>query len=861
MRVWGAIAAVGMVAALTAAAAGEPPRLVGRWSSGAEDGALLRDEAGVRPGRISGAEWDVAADRPALRFAGDQARVDLPRDAAYAFDHTESFTVELWLRTEQAEFATPLMARDGPGGTVSFSFVLNRRPDRVAFELWSWQRVKLISRTRVADGEWHHVVGVYDADDNRAALFVDGGLEAVGVVGSGGPREVNVRLGNNIDAHQPYRGWLADLAIWSGVSDERRAAMADSARWQVMSDEQQREMLQGYLDRLMPVHSMDYPDLRTWEERRLEVRRHVLRSLGLDPLPERLPLRPTITATLERNGYVVHRLWWQTWPDVWASGYLYLPAEIKAPAPAVLCPHGHWEHGAKNPVVQTRCIVLAKMGYVVLAVDSVHVHQYEIGLTPLSVMTWNNIRALDYLLERGDVDPERIGCTGCSGGGQQTIYLMAIEDRIKAAVPVCMVCYFKRILAIDSAHCHCNHVPQMMRHTDKPEMCAVFAPRPALFLCVTQDWTKWFPEDGFPDIAGVYELYGARERTDVQQWEWKHDYNQEMRERAYGWFERWLRGRDVTTVPEPEVQTEEVATLANMGGPPEGAQPVIEVRHDYVARLGFPTIAAADKADQRKALFARRELLAELLAESTLPREKPDSERLRRRKLGPHTAQLLTIETEAGVSVPAAYVAAEKPGASGVVLACPDGFASLMLGGEASPVAQLAEEGWAVLAVDPRFYGEWGQFRQPWTLTGLLIGRDVAAMAACDLRAAAAWLGAQRRVDPAQVYCVAEGPLGVSALLAAALDQGIAGVSVTQAGGLYRDRADHPPIGRLLTVADLPEVVELIAPRPVWLSGVAEGWRAGKPAPRGRLRVMGGEEQPGWVEQAEWLRVNGRLER
>ena len=151
-----------------------------------------------------------------------------------------------------------------------------------------------------------------------------------------------------------------------------------------------------------------------------DLRAQVLRDLGLDPLPERVPLKPHVAGTKEYADYRLERVWFQTYPQVWAAGWLYVPKR-EGKSPAVLNPIGHWPNGVNEPFEQARCIGLAKKGYVAFAIDPVHETHWPIGLCPAGYMTWNNIRALDYLESRPEVDATRIGCTGASGGGQQTM--------------------------------------------------------------------------------------------------------------------------------------------------------------------------------------------------------------------------------------------------------------------------------------------------------------------------------------------------------------------------------------------------------------------------------------------------------
>ena len=233
-----------------------------------------------------------------------------------------------------------------------------------------------------------------------------------------------------------------------------KGAVAQMTDTNVFSDPKTKtQMLEAYFHRLSAPKPPVFKSRRQWNERRAEVRRLVLQDLGLDPLPERVPLNAQVVATKEYNDYRLERVWFQTLPNVWASGWLYLPklrntqyAIRNTQFPAILNPHGHWQDGARHPVVQTRCIGLAKKGYVAFAVDSIHVTHWGIGVCSVGMMTWNNMRALDYLETRPEVDKTKIGCTGASGGGQQTMYLMATDDRIQVAVPTVLISYFERIL-------------------------------------------------------------------------------------------------------------------------------------------------------------------------------------------------------------------------------------------------------------------------------------------------------------------------------------------------------------------------------------------------------------------------------
>src|ERR1051325_3805965 len=189
-------------------------------------------------------------------------------------------------------------------------------------------------------------------------------------------------------------------------------------------------------------------------------RENTLVSCGLWPLPEKTPLKPRISPPTKHDGVAVHRVFIETFPGFYLGGTLYLPITTnKDPVPAILNPHGHGKFGRlhddeaySNPA---RCIQFARMGMAAFSYDMVGyqdtfqfgVHrkfflQPELQLWNLSLMglqTWNSIRVIDFLQSLPFVDKKRIACTGESGGGTQTFMLGAVDDRLAAQAPICMV--------------------------------------------------------------------------------------------------------------------------------------------------------------------------------------------------------------------------------------------------------------------------------------------------------------------------------------------------------------------------------------------------------------------------------------
>ena len=153
---------------------------------------------------------------------------------------------------------------------------------------------------------------------------------------------------------------------------------------------------------------------------------------------------------------------------------------------------------------------------------------------------WNSIRSLDFLQSLPDVDGDRIGCTGASGGGTQTFLLTAVDDRVAAAAPICMVSPNMQ------GGCICENAPNLRIDTSNIEIAALAAPRPLLLVSATDDFTREAPTFAVPPIREVYGLFGAAEKVGFAHVAAGHNYNGESRQAVYEWFGRWLLGTEDT---------------------------------------------------------------------------------------------------------------------------------------------------------------------------------------------------------------------------------------------------------------------------------------------------------------------------
>ncbi len=321
---------------------------------------------------------------------------------------------------------------------------------------------------------------------------------------------------------------------------------------------------------------------KQWQQRQAQIKRRILISQGMWPEPTKTRLRATIHGRVEHDDYTVERVYFQSIPGHYVTGSLYRPKGKQGPFPAVLCPHGHWrdarfydagDAAAKQSVargaerfinaarnhIQARCVQLARMGCIAFFYDMTgNCDSIQIGHRPeksdhldvseqwgflsvqaelrlqnmMGLQTWNSVRVIDFLLELSDVDSKRIGVTGASGGGTQSMIIAAIDDRITVAMPCVMVSTSMQ------GGCTCENAPLMRIGQGNIDIAAAIAPRP-LGLTAADDWTKELETKGYPGLQDLYAMLGHSDRlTAVFNTHFPHNYNHVNRTVMYGFFNR-----------------------------------------------------------------------------------------------------------------------------------------------------------------------------------------------------------------------------------------------------------------------------------------------------------------------------------
>jgi dienelactone hydrolase len=332
-----------------------------------------------------------------------------------------------------------------------------------------------------------------------------------------------------------------------------------------------------------------------WEAKRPKLRQQFLDMLGLWPLPEKTPLKATVTGTLTRGNVVIDKLHYQSRPGLYVTANLYRPkttAGKKLPAILYVCGHANKGRDGNKTAYQHHGLWFANNGYVCLIVDTLqlgevagtHHGTYKFnrfwwqdrGYTPAGVECWNGIRGIDYLLSRPDVDPERIGMTGRSGGGATTVWVAAADDRVKVAVPVSGMSDLESYVShrVINGHCDCMFFVNTYQWEWTTSL-ALFAPKPLLFA--NGDSDPIFPMDGNRRIVArlrhLYELLGKPENVDEYVSKGGHSDRPDLQVAAFRFMNRHLKGdaRAVEFVNYPKIPGQDLRVFPEDGDLPRDA--------------------------------------------------------------------------------------------------------------------------------------------------------------------------------------------------------------------------------------------------------------------------------------------------
>jgi len=638
---------------------------------------------------------------------------------------------------------------------------------------------------------------------------------------------------------------LADknLQVLSGTIDGVKAGDMMNHYLRRQAQQQFENWKAQYEQRKTPEQIAEY---------QMRLRRKFLEALG--PFPRRTPLNPRITGVVQRNGYKVEKVIFESQPRHYVSAALFLPdsQKHKPPYPGVLVPCGHTRNAKGYESYQTMGALLALNGMAALVFDpidqgeriqllsqspelwgtSAHtmlgVGSILLGRNTAWFEIWDGMRGIDYLQSRPEVAPTRIGCTGNSGGGTQTSYLMSLDDRIIAAAPSCYITnLYERIMELGAQDAEQNIFGQLTFGMDHADYLMMRAPTPIIICAATKDFFDirgtW---ESFRYAKRLYSRMGFAERIDLLENDAPHNYNQSQRQSVARWMARWLLKKDEPiTEPTIELLSEEEIKCTPNGQVMllKGARSTYDLNRNFEKKLAKRR-RRLWKTTSRTELLNQVRKLAGIRMLTELP--KPKAEELEVVERNGYSVKKMILKPEDGIYLPALMFLPRQTRSEGMVLYVHENGkgADAAPGG---PIEKLVKAGRSVLAVDLRGTGETQRTGQRYFMpyfgsdgqdvyTAYLLGRSYVGMRAEDIMMCARFLQQQQddRVD-----LIAVGHVSVPALHAAALEPDMFG-SVKLVRGLVSwsnviesGRSLNQLVNTVhgaLTVYDLPDLAETL---------------------------------------------------
>lgn len=604
---------------------------------------------------------------------------------------------------------------------------------------------------------------------------------------------------------------------------------ADLLRTPILTEGDRRSMMFSFVDRNLPPISVPERD-----EERLALRVRILKTVGLEDLEKRGPVRWVSKGSTDRDTYRIEKGLFESYPGMMVPALIYVPKKVNGAAPAMVTIPGHvYCEGKTHESVQARCVNLARRGIIAMTYDYIDTGERNTGAnacasmpygggndhglkgfsytsgTPTGLEILDGIRAVDYLYTRPDVDRNRLGFTGESGGSNSTYWVSALDERIKLAVPVCSVTTFDYWIRNDRNWDWHQRPAGVRSFAEISTLLALIAPRPLLVIGSLRGTdADEFPFDQTEEAVRVarraYELKGAAKNIEIRESSTSHGYQQDKREHMYAFVEKHFLHRDTTASAELAFVREPQHDLEC--GLPAGNKTAADV---YAEWLRTPTPAPPFPTDRRNAESIQdrfRQRVREVLgigAEAPKPRLSVQAASSR----GDVIVRQMILETEPGIRVPVVEIRPRKSSAGLVIV---PGKSTVPV----ESVRSLVEAGLTVALLDPRCTGEaesGGRRSDNWSW---FVGRPWTGMWSFDIVAAAAALSGEH--PGVKVGLLGLGQFAKAALFAAALSPRIAACAVRLQNTGYREEAASAGLSdvpRILVTTDLAGLAALCAPR------------------------------------------------
>ena len=593
--------------------------------------------------------------------------------------------------------------------------------------------------------------------------------------------------------------------------------------------------------------------LEGWKRRQEFVRSALMQVVG--PFPEPTPLNAQITGRLDRPLFTVEKLVFESQPGFYVTAALFLPKRRSGRAPAIVYCSGHTDNGFRSETYQTAILNLARKGFIVLAFDpfgqgerqayldeqgvsrvggATRQHSYPgaqlflLGQSLAKYAIWDGIRAIDYLISRPEVDPDRIGITGRSGGGTQAAYIAAFDERVVAAAPEAYITRFERLLdSIGPQDAEQNFFGGIQAGLDHADLLAVRAPKPALMITTTRDFFSiQGARETYAEVKRIYDAYGAGDAFEMVEDDAPHASTKKNREAMYRFFLDRFSIEGSHEEEEVEVFEAEALQVTPTG------QVVTSYDAETVYSLMQEEIRRTEPAFDRGLLPA---------AIANIAGYRPVGDPVnavfagRYQRTG-YAVERYILSGDGGYPIPLLAFVPSSPGPHPVLLYLdPRGKdAAASIGGDLEGIAQA---GYLVVAPDLPGTGELSddEFRGDAYLegvslniwfAGVLIGRSISGIQATDISRVTSFAESLSGANPSVMAGVARGTLGDPLLHAAAMDPRLGAVAVVESLLSYKHLATREYYSPALMVSAVPgalahydlfHVAASLAPRPLAL--------------------------------------------
>ena len=663
--------------------------------------------------------------------------------------------------------------------------------------------------------------------------------------------------------------------------DENLDVFHDWLRWtnpgSMLIQHLNRQAFELYAERDQAIASLS--TAKDWRQRQARVRETLLRHAG--PFPEKTPVKSRLLGTIKKDGYRVEKIVFESFPDYWVPGCLFVPDDAGRKAPAVLNVIGHNQESFRAELYQVIILNLVKKGIIVFAIDppgqGEHVQVYDTvvnfsyagysvaehsyignqcflsGISSARYFIWDGIRAIDYLCTRREVDPERIGVTGFSGGGTITSYLGAIDERVKVAVPCSWSTASRRQLETKGAQdAEANLYHGLKAGLTFEDLIELRAPKPTLLTFVTRD--EYLSVQGaieaHEEAKRAYAAFGQPEMLELVIDDSRHWMTQYIREHIYAFFIRHFR-LPATALEQPVVMlTEEELQITPTGqiATSFGSRRIFDLNLEETSKL---LVRLEKSREDIPRHLSATEAMARELSGYVPPRQCEGNAFLNGRYRRPgYTVAKYAIPGEGDYAVPLLLFVPDRNSRPqdgdvalpGVIYLHPNGKAA-----EAAPggeIENLVLSGIVVAAVDVPGVGELRNTASREMADGntaVLIGRSIPGIQAGDIVRVVNYIKQLPEVDSGRIGGLAHGTAGIPLLHAAAFEPAIRYLILVdmllsyrsvalnrryKIGLIPRDRGGywHPyniafswAVPGALTAYDLPDLIGCIAPRRVAL--------------------------------------------